>query len=121
MTGSGTTWSYTWDVGSTNPMTGSDYIISVKGQDLAGNNYAGSDNIIITVFSVSYNPSTSTGIKQSIIQAGNNGVSIRYMDELLRPVRAYIPKGKAYIFCHQDNSVTIASGSYTLITSKSCN
>ena len=121
MTGSGTTWSYTWDVGASNPMTGSDYIISVKGQDLAGNNYAGSDNIIITVYSVSYDPSSSAGPKQSIIQAGNNGVSIRYMDELSRPVRAYIPKGKAYIFCHQDNSITVASGSYTLISSKSCN
>ncbi len=121
MAGSGTTWSYTWDVGSTNPMTGSAHIIRVKGQDLAANNYAGSDNIIITIYSVPNNPSPSMGPKQSTIQAGNNGVSIRYMDEFLRTVRAYIPKGKAFIFCHQDNGITIVSGSYTLITSKSCN
>ncbi len=58
---------------------------------------------------------------ESIIEGGLNGVSFSYTDCLCKTVRVYVPKGKAYTFCHLDNSITVNSGSYTLITSKVCN
>jgi len=33
----------------------------------------------------------------------------------------YVPKGKAYSFCHLDGSINVIAGSYTLITSSPCN
>jgi hypothetical protein len=64
---------------------------------------------------LSCNPCT-----ESIIQAGQNGVSFSYTDCLCKTVRVYLPKGKAYTFCHLDGSITINAGNYTLITSKAC-
>ena len=58
---------------------------------------------------------------ESIIEGGVNGVSFSYTDCLCKTVRVYVPKGKAYTFCHLDNSITVNSGGYTLITSKVCN
>ena len=120
MTGSGNVWTYTWNVGSTNPTNGIDCTVTVNGQDLAGNNYAGIESIVFTVFNIVSIPTPSTGPRQSIIEAGNNGVAIRYMDQLSRPVTAFVPKGKALVFCHQQNSIVLVSGSYTLVTSSSC-
>ena len=58
---------------------------------------------------------------ESIIEGGVNGVSFSYTDCLCKTVRVYVPKGKAYTFCHLDNSINVNSGGYTLITSKVCN
>ena len=58
---------------------------------------------------------------ESIIEGGVNGVSFSYTDCLCKTVRVYVPKGKAYTFCHLDNSIIVNSGNYTLITSKVCN
>ena len=58
---------------------------------------------------------------ESIIEAGVNGVSFSYTDSLCKTVRVYVPKGKAYTFCHLNNSITVNAGNYTLITSRSCN
>jgi VCBS repeat-containing protein len=58
---------------------------------------------------------------ESIIEGGINGVSFTYRDCLCKTVRVYVPKGKAYTFCHLDNSINVNAGSYTLITSKVCN
>ena len=65
---------------------------------------------------LSCSPST-----ESIIEAGVNGVSFSYTDSLCKTVRVYVPKGKAYTFCHLNNSITVNAGNYTLITSRSCN
>ncbi len=58
---------------------------------------------------------------ESIIEGGTNGVSFTYSDCLCKTIRVYVPKGKAYTFCHLDNSIAVNAGSYTLITSKVCN
>jgi VCBS repeat-containing protein len=58
---------------------------------------------------------------ESIIEGGPNGVSFSYKDCLCKTVRVYVPKGKAYTFCHLDNSINVNAGNYTLITSKVCN
>ena len=58
---------------------------------------------------------------ESIIEGGPNGVSFSYKDCLCKTVRVYVPKGKAFTFCHLDNSINVNAGSYTLITSKVCN
>ena len=58
---------------------------------------------------------------ESIIEGGVNGVSFSYTDCLCKTIRVYVPKGKAYTFCHLDNSISVNSGNYTLITSKVCN
>ena len=59
--------------------------------------------------------------KQSIVEGGPNGVSFTYTDELCKTVRVYVPKRKAYTFCHLDGSITLDAGSYTLINSTNCN
>ena len=59
--------------------------------------------------------------KQSIVEGGPNGVSLTYTDELCKTVRVYVPKGKAYVFCHLDGSIILEAGSYTLINSTDCN
>ena len=58
---------------------------------------------------------------ESIIEGGPNGVSFSYTDCLCKTVRVYLPKGKAFTFCHLDNSINVNAGNYTLITSKICN
>ena len=58
---------------------------------------------------------------ESIIEGGPNGVSFSYTDCLCKTVRVYVPKGKAFTFCHLDNSISVNAGNYTLITSKVCN
>ncbi|MCH1417324.1 MAG: Ig-like domain-containing protein, partial [Flavobacteriaceae bacterium] len=58
---------------------------------------------------------------ESIIEGGPNGVSFSYSDCLCKTVRVYVPKGKAYTFCHLDNSIIVNAGNYTLITSRVCN
>ena len=58
---------------------------------------------------------------ESIIEGGPNGVSFSYTDCLCKTVRVYVPKGKAFTFCHLDNSINVNAGNYTLITSKVCN
>ena len=58
---------------------------------------------------------------ESIIEGGPNGVSFSYTDCLCKTVRVYVPKGKAYTFCHLDNSINVNAGNYTLITSRVCN
>ena len=58
---------------------------------------------------------------ESIIEGGPNGVSFSYTDCLCKTVRVYVPKGKAYTFCHLDNSIIVNAGNYTLITSRVCN
>lgn len=62
-----------------------------------------------------------TPCTESIIEGGVNGVSFTYTDCLCKTVRVYVPKGKAYTFCHLDNSISVNAGNYTLITSKACN
>jgi VCBS repeat-containing protein len=58
---------------------------------------------------------------ETIIEAGSNGASFTYTDCLCKTVRVYVPKGKAYSFCHLDGSINVIAGSYTLITSSPCN
>jgi len=58
---------------------------------------------------------------ETIIEAGSNGASFAYTDCLCKTVRVYVPKGKAYSFCHLDGSINVIAGSYTLITSSPCN
>ena len=48
MSGSNTTWTYLWNVGSTSPTNGS-YTATVAGSDLAGNAYTGNDSLTFTV------------------------------------------------------------------------
>ena len=62
-----------------------------------------------------------TPCTESIVEAGVNGVSFSYTDCFCKTVRVYVPKGKAYTFCHLDNSIAVNAGNYTLITSKACN
>ncbi len=62
-----------------------------------------------------------TPCTESIIEAGANGVSFTYTDCLCKTVRVYVPKGKAYSFCHLDGSINLVAGSYTPITSGPCN
>ena len=62
-----------------------------------------------------------TPCTESIIEAGVNGISFTYIDCLCKKVRVYVPRGKAYSFCHMDTSINVVSGSYTLITSSPCN
>ena len=59
--------------------------------------------------------------KRSIVEGGPNGVSFTYTDALCKTVRVYVPKRKAYTFCHLDGSITLNAGSYTLINSQNCN
>ncbi|MDC0642985.1 Ig-like domain-containing protein [Flavobacteriaceae bacterium] len=62
-----------------------------------------------------------TPCTESIIEAGVNGVSFTYTDCLCKTVRVYVPRGKAYSFCHLDTSINVVSGSYALISSSACN
>ncbi|MDB2701799.1 Ig-like domain-containing protein [Flavobacteriaceae bacterium] len=62
-----------------------------------------------------------TPCTESIIEAGVNGISFTYTDCLCKTVRVYVPKGKAYSFCHLDNSINVVAGSYSLISSSLCN
>ena len=59
--------------------------------------------------------------KNSIVEGGPNGVSFTYTDALCKTVRVYVPKRKAYSFCHLDGSIVLNAGTYTLITSTNCN
>ncbi len=101
----GGTFSYTQN-GTLN--SGDSFIYSVSDGTLTS---SATVNILL-----SCNPCT-----ESFIEGGVNGVSFSYTDCLCKTVRVYVPKGKAYTFCHLDNSITVNSGSYTLITSKVCN
>ncbi len=58
---------------------------------------------------------------ESFIEAGANGVSFSYTDCNCKTIRVYVPKGRAYTFCHLDGSINIVSGSYTLLSSGTCN
>ena len=58
--------------------------------------------------------------KESIVEGGNNGVSITYSDPLCKKVRVYIPRGKAYTFKHLSGSIKVDDGTYTLISSVDC-
>ena len=62
-----------------------------------------------------------TPCTESIIEAGANGASFTYTDCLCKTVRVYVPKGRAYSFCHLDGSINLVAGNYTLITSSACN
>ena len=64
---------------------------------------------------------TCTPTKQSIVEGGPNGVSFSFTDEMCKTVRVYVPKRKAYSFCHLDGSIVLNAGSYTLISSTNCN
>ena len=64
---------------------------------------------------------TCSPTKQSIVEGGPTGVSFTYTDALCKTVRVYVPKRKAYSFCHLDGSIVLNAGSYTLISSTNCN
>lgn len=74
-----------------------------------------SNNATVNIY-LSCSPCT-----ESIIEGGVNGVSFTYTDCLCKTVRVYVPKGKAFTFCHLDGSITVDSGNYTLISSRDCN
>jgi len=74
-----------------------------------------SNNATVNIY-LSCTPCTET-----IIEAGTNGVSFTYQDCLCKTIRVYVPKGKAYTFCHLDGSINVSAGSYTQISSRSCN
>ena len=74
-----------------------------------------SNNATVNVF-LSCSPCT-----ESIVEGGINGVSFTYTDCLCKTVRVYIPKNRAYTFCHLDGSIVVNSGNYTLISSRVCN
>ena len=74
-----------------------------------------SGNATVNIY-LSCSPTT-----QSIVEGGPNGVSFTYTDADCKTVRVYVPKGKAYSFCHLDGSITLDAGTYTLITSSACN
>ena len=74
-----------------------------------------SNNATVNIY-LSCTPCTET-----IIEAGANGVSFTYQDCLCKTIRVYVPKGKAYTFCHLDGSINVSAGSYTQISSRSCN
>jgi VCBS repeat-containing protein len=74
-----------------------------------------SNNATVNIY-LSCTPCTET-----IIEAGANGVSFTYQDCLCKTIRVYVPKGKAYTFCHLDGSLNVSTGSYTQISSRSCN
>ena len=50
---------------------------------------------------------TCTPTKQSIVEGGPNGVSFSFSDEMCKTVRVYVPKRKAYSFCHLDGSIVL--------------
>ena len=58
---------------------------------------------------------------ESIVEGGVNGVSFTYTDCLCKTVRVYVPKGKAFTFCHLDGSIIVDSGNYTVIATRDCN
>ena len=74
-----------------------------------------SNNATVNIY-LSCTPCTET-----IIEAGTNGVSFTYSDCLCKTIKVYVPKGKAYTFCHLDGSINIISGNYTQISTRSCN
>lgn len=74
-----------------------------------------SNNATVNVY-LSCSPCT-----QSIIEGGINGVSFTYTDCLCKTVRVYVPKNKAYTFCHLEESIVVNSGNYILITNRVCN
>ena len=64
---------------------------------------------------------TCSPCTESIIKAGNTGLTATYQNCECNTINIYIPKGKSFKFCHLANSITVVNGSYTLISQKSCN
>ena len=64
---------------------------------------------------------TCTPCTESTIEGGSNGVVFTYKGCNCRDYDVYVPKGKTFIFCHLNNSISISNGSYTVITTKECN
>ncbi|PSR10991.1 MAG: hypothetical protein C7M88_00265 [Candidatus Arcticimaribacter sp.] len=73
-------------------------------------------NIVTVNITLTCSPCT-----EKTIEAGSNGVLISYQGCDCRTYDVYVPKGRVFIFCHLDGSVTIGSGSYTVLSSKVCN
>lgn len=73
-------------------------------------------NIVTVNINLTCSPCT-----EYIIEAGSSGVLLSYQGCDCRNYNVYVPKGKSYTFCHLDNTVTIAQGSYTILTSEVCN
>ena len=72
-------------------------------------------NVVTVNISLTCSPCT-----EKTIEAGSSGVIVSYRGCDCRKYDAYIPKGKVFIFCHLDGSISIDQGSYTVLSSKVC-
>jgi VCBS repeat-containing protein len=72
-------------------------------------------NVVSVTIALTCSPCT-----ESTIEGGSNGVVFTYKGCNCRDYDVYVPKGKTFIFCHLNNSISISQGSYTVITTKVC-
>ena len=72
-------------------------------------------NVVSVTIALTCSPCT-----ESTIEGGSNGVVFTYKGCDCRDYDVYVPKGKTFIFCHLNNSISISQGSYTVITTKVC-
>ncbi len=72
-------------------------------------------NVVTVNIALTCSPCT-----EKTIEAGSSGVIISYRGCDCRTYDVYVPKGKVFIFCHLDGSVSIDQGSYTVLRSKVC-
>ena len=72
-------------------------------------------NTVTVTISLTCSPCT-----EKTIEAGSSGAIISYRGCDCRSYDVYVPKGKVFIFCHLDGTVTTGSGSYTVLSSKVC-
>ena len=72
-------------------------------------------NVVTVNISLTCSPCT-----EKTIEAGSSGVIVSYRGCDCRKYDLYVPKGKVFIFCHLDGSVSIDQGSYTVLSSKVC-
>ncbi|MDA9360163.1 Ig-like domain-containing protein [Flavobacteriaceae bacterium] len=72
-------------------------------------------NVVTVNISLTCSPCT-----EKTIEAGSSGVIVSYRGCDCRKYDVYVPKGKVFIFCHLDGSVSIDQGSYTVLSSKVC-
>ena len=73
-------------------------------------------NVVSVTIALTCSPCT-----ESTIEGGSNGVVFTYKGCNCRDYDVYVPKGKTFIFCHLNNSISISQGSFTVITTKVCN
>ena len=72
-------------------------------------------NVVSVTIALTCSPCT-----ESSVEGGINGVVFTYKGCDCRDYDVYVPKGKTFIFCHLNNSISISQGSYTVITTKVC-